>query len=244
MVNTSGLIDELVKRMHPDSVYTCGWRYHQKWHSRPIFIQLQLLFDGKPLLYCADKLCWLSYKECLRKTPGALKSNMITMESWKKDEHYMKQGQNWKQNKRWYNVESDTDSKPTCGRPDEPLTSLKLTIIGHAPLASGAKIFFTFSPPPKHIKLVQHENVTITPHLGASTMEAQEGVAIEIAEAVVGALRGELAATAVNAPMVPAELAFPIAVLEHKYIKLICTGYLDSATEEAMEEFRRFEEEM
>lgn len=34
----------------------------------------------------------------------------------------------------------------------------------------------------------------------------QEGVAIEIAEAVVGALRGELAATAVNAPMVPAEV--------------------------------------
>ncbi|GJX30775.1 hypothetical protein Tco_0240630 [Tanacetum coccineum] len=97
-------------------------------------------------------------------------------------------------------------------------------------------------PPPKHIKLVQHENVTIIPYLGASTMEAQEGVAIEIAEAVVGALRGDLAATAVNAPMVPAELSFPIVVLEHKYIKLICTGYLDSATEEAMEEFRRFEE--
>ncbi|GJR10697.1 hypothetical protein Tco_0793349 [Tanacetum coccineum] len=34
------------------------------------------------------------------------------------------------------------------------------------------------------------------------------------------------------------QLAFPNAVLEHKYIKLICTGYLDSATEEAMEEFR------
>ena len=34
----------------------------------------------------------------------------------------------------------------------------------------------------------------------------QEGVAIEIAEAVVGALQGELAATAVNAPMVPAEV--------------------------------------
>ncbi|GKB82090.1 hypothetical protein Tco_0948985 [Tanacetum coccineum] len=39
------------------------------------------------------------------------------------------------------------------------------------------------------------------------------------------------------------KLVFPIAVLEHKYIKLICTGYLDSATKEAMEEFRRFEEE-
>jgi ABC-type uncharacterized transport system permease subunit len=34
----------------------------------------------------------------------------------------------------------------------------------------------------------------------------QEGVAVEIAEAVVGALAGELAATAVNAPMVPAEV--------------------------------------
>lgn len=34
----------------------------------------------------------------------------------------------------------------------------------------------------------------------------QEGVAIEIAEAVVGALNGELSATAVNAPMVPPEV--------------------------------------
>ncbi|KAL5697850.1 hypothetical protein ACHQM5_028960 [Ranunculus cassubicifolius] len=42
---------------------------------------------------------------------------------------------------------------------------------------------------------------TVTPHLGASTKEAQ-GVAIEIAEAVVRALNGELSATAVNAPFV------------------------------------------
>lgn len=34
----------------------------------------------------------------------------------------------------------------------------------------------------------------------------QEGVAIEIAEAVIGALKGELSSTAVNAPMVPAEV--------------------------------------
>lgn len=27
--------------------------------------------------------------------------------------------------------------------------------------------------PPKDSKLVQHENVTVTPHLGASTVEAQ-----------------------------------------------------------------------
>uniref|UniRef100_A0A7N0SZC4 D-3-phosphoglycerate dehydrogenase n=1 Tax=Kalanchoe fedtschenkoi TaxID=63787 RepID=A0A7N0SZC4_KALFE len=73
-------------------------------------------------------------------------------------------------------------------------------------VAQAALDVFTKEPPPADNKLVQHERVTATPHLGASTIEAQEGVAIEIAEAVVGALKGELAATAVNAPMVPAEV--------------------------------------
>ncbi|KAL5561292.1 hypothetical protein UlMin_031039 [Ulmus minor] len=73
-------------------------------------------------------------------------------------------------------------------------------------VAQAALDVFTVEPPTKESKLVLHEKVTATPHLGASTMEAQEGVAIEIAEAVVGALKGELAATAVNAPMVPAEV--------------------------------------
>jgi D-3-phosphoglycerate dehydrogenase len=40
----------------------------------------------------------------------------------------------------------------------------------------------------------------------ACTVPVQEGVALEIAEAVIGALRGDLAATAVNAPMVPTEV--------------------------------------
>ncbi|VVA99236.1 unnamed protein product [Arabis nemorensis] len=73
-------------------------------------------------------------------------------------------------------------------------------------VAQAALDVFTKEPPAKDSKLVQHERVTVTPHLGASTMEAQEGVAIEIAQAVVGALNGELASTAVNAPMVPAEV--------------------------------------
>ncbi|CAO2814879.1 unnamed protein product [Amaranthus hypochondriacus] len=73
-------------------------------------------------------------------------------------------------------------------------------------VAQAALDVFTKEPPAKDSKLVLHEKVTATPHLGASTMEAQEGVAIEIAEAVIGALNGELAATAVNAPMVPAEV--------------------------------------
>ncbi|KAL1538015.1 D-3-phosphoglycerate dehydrogenase 2, chloroplastic, variant 2 [Salvia divinorum] len=78
-------------------------------------------------------------------------------------------------------------------------------------VAQAALDVFTKEPPSKDSKLVQHENVTVTPHLGASTKEAQEGVAVEIAEAVVGALRGELSATAVNAPMVPPEVMSELA---------------------------------
>ncbi|RWW60554.1 hypothetical protein BHE74_00032441 [Ensete ventricosum] len=48
---------------------------------------------------------------------------------------------------------------------------------------------------------------------------AQEGVAVEIAEAVIGALKGELAATAVNAPMVLSELA-PYVILAEKLGRL------------------------
>ncbi|KAJ8492842.1 hypothetical protein OPV22_014563 [Ensete ventricosum] len=78
-------------------------------------------------------------------------------------------------------------------------------------VAQAALDVFTVEPPPKDSKLVMHENVTVTPHLGASTVEAQEGVAVEVAEAVIGALKGELATTAVNAPMVPAEVLSELA---------------------------------
>ncbi|XP_037479697.1 D-3-phosphoglycerate dehydrogenase 1, chloroplastic-like [Triticum dicoccoides] len=78
-------------------------------------------------------------------------------------------------------------------------------------VAQAALDVFTKEPPAADSKLVLHENVTVTPHLGASTVEAQEGVAIEIAEAVTGALKGELAASAVNAPMVPAEVLSELA---------------------------------
>ncbi|KAJ8553951.1 hypothetical protein K7X08_024629 [Anisodus acutangulus] len=90
-------------------------------------------------------------------------------------------------------------------------------------VAQAALDVFTEEPPPKDSKLIQHENVTATPHLGASTTEAQEGVAIEVAEAVVGALKGELSATAVNAPMVPAEVLSelkPYVVLAEKLGRL------------------------
>ncbi|KAG2434634.1 hypothetical protein HXX76_007528 [Chlamydomonas incerta] len=54
--------------------------------------------------------------------------------------------------------------------------------------------------------LIHRPDVICTPHLGASTTEAQEGVALEVVEAVVDALAGNLSVNAVNAPMVPAEI--------------------------------------
>lgn len=40
-------------------------------------------------------------------------------------------------------------------------------------VAQAALDVFAEEPPPKDSKLVQHEKVTVTPHLGASTVEAQ-----------------------------------------------------------------------
>ena len=47
------------------------------------------------------------------------------------------------------------------------------------------------------------DNVVITPHLGASTVEAQIGVSVDVAEGVMAALNGEPVPTAVNMAPVP-----------------------------------------
>eukprot|EP00878_Enallax_costatus_P023995 GHUV01025578.1.p1 GENE.GHUV01025578.1~~GHUV01025578.1.p1 ORF type:complete len:552 (+),score=220.22 GHUV01025578.1:123-1658(+) len=59
--------------------------------------------------------------------------------------------------------------------------------------------------------LIGRPNVVCTPHLGASTTEAQEGVSTEVAEAVIDALQGKLSSTAVNAPLVSAEVLKELA---------------------------------
>lgn len=50
--------------------------------------------------------------------------------------------------------------------------------------------------------LLAHERVIATPHLGASTEEAQVGVAIDVAEQVVTVVRGGFPRAAVNAPLI------------------------------------------
>jgi D-3-phosphoglycerate dehydrogenase / 2-oxoglutarate reductase len=49
------------------------------------------------------------------------------------------------------------------------------------------------------------ENVVVTPHLGASTEEAQDRAGVIVAEQVAAALRGELVPNAVNIPQVQAD---------------------------------------
>ena len=50
-----------------------------------------------------------------------------------------------------------------------------------------------------------YENVVVTPHLGASTAEAQDRAGLQTAEQVVAALTGGVVSTAVNIPAISAE---------------------------------------
>jgi D-3-phosphoglycerate dehydrogenase len=64
---------------------------------------------------------------------------------------------------------------------------------------------FETEPPAADHPLRQMENVTLTPHLAASTTEAQEGVARDVANQIVDALRGTVVRNALNAPSIDAE---------------------------------------
>jgi D-3-phosphoglycerate dehydrogenase len=61
--------------------------------------------------------------------------------------------------------------------------------------------------PPGATALVKHENVVATPHLGASTEEAQTRVAVEIADQIVMYLTTGTIKNALNVPSVSREMA-------------------------------------
>lgn len=65
---------------------------------------------------------------------------------------------------------------------------------------------FEKEPPPADNPLLGLEEVILTPHLGASTFEAQENVAIAVAEQIVDYLLSGTVRNAVNVPSVPSEL--------------------------------------
>ncbi|MSQ24768.1 MAG: phosphoglycerate dehydrogenase [Dehalococcoidia bacterium] len=67
-------------------------------------------------------------------------------------------------------------------------------------IAGAAVDVFTVEPA-KDNPLFKSDKIIVTPHLGASTAEAQTQVAIEVVEQVLDVLRGRPARYAVNAPM-------------------------------------------
>jgi D-3-phosphoglycerate dehydrogenase len=54
---------------------------------------------------------------------------------------------------------------------------------------AGAGLDVFEEEPTQNLELVSHPNVSVTPHIGASTVEAQDRVGIEIATKIVEALK-------------------------------------------------------
>lgn len=73
---------------------------------------------------------------------------------------------------------------------------------GH--VAGAALDVFPVEPPPPH-PVFAHPNVVLTPHLAASTAEAQDRAGIAVAEQVAAALGGGVVTTAVNIPNIAPE---------------------------------------
>ena len=71
---------------------------------------------------------------------------------------------------------------------------------------AGAALDVFLQEPPGDTLLVRHPKVVVTPHLGASTQEAQTEVAIEAADQVLAVLAGLPAQNTVNAPFVSPEV--------------------------------------
>ena len=74
-------------------------------------------------------------------------------------------------------------------------------------IVAGAAIdVFEKEPVDPNNPLLKSGKVIATPHLGASTAEAQVGVAVDVAHGVLAALRGELVTTAVNMAPIPSHV--------------------------------------
>ncbi|MBI5699107.1 phosphoglycerate dehydrogenase [Candidatus Saganbacteria bacterium] len=58
--------------------------------------------------------------------------------------------------------------------------------------------------------LFELDNIVVTPHLGASTVEAQVNVAVDVVEQIIEVLKGGAARSAVNIPSMKPELLAPV----------------------------------
>ena len=80
---------------------------------------------------------------------------------------------------------------------------------GH--IGGAALDVFEKEPPPADHPLLKQDAFVCTPHIGASTEEAQSAVAIAVAEQLVAYLRDGIVKNAVNAPGLPREIMEQLA---------------------------------
>ncbi len=89
---------------------------------------------------------------------------------------------------------------------------------------AGAALDVFVQEPPRNQALITHPRIMATPHLGASTQEAQREVAIEAAEQALAVLEGRTARNTVNAPFLAPDVHdlmapyIPVALLVGKLL--------------------------
>jgi D-3-phosphoglycerate dehydrogenase len=97
-------------------------------------------------------------------------------------------------------------------------------------IAGAAIDVFTAEPLPADHPLRQAPRLVLTPHLGASTIEAQEKVATQVAAQVANCLKGAEVTTALNAPSLNAELlrqmgpSLDLAERLGRFVMQMCDG--------------------
>jgi D-3-phosphoglycerate dehydrogenase len=116
------------------------------------------------------------------------------------------------------------------GLVDEALLDAALT---SGNVAGAALDVFT-SEPAKDIAVLENPKLIMTPHLGASTEEAQVQVAVEVADQVMMVLAGQAAPYTINVPFVPAAVRealspyIPVATIMGRLAIQLSDGQLDS----------------
>ena len=98
---------------------------------------------------------------------------------------------------------------------------------------AGAALDVFEKEPPENLPLLSLPEVIVTPHLGASTEEAQYNVAIEITQQIVDALKNGIYRNVINLPRIPQEewcQIEPYLSLSEKmgsFLGQLCRGHIE-----------------